>query len=145
MRVEGTDWRATTHLEVRPVVPVFGPTLQHQLEDVSGTVVGLAQHLGQSLGVTELREVLHHLLIAQRLVRQLPGEGEDLPERHPEGPDVAPPGVLLAQQGLPAQPPHWQSGGAEVVRVVGRLDGARVGYLDLEPTGDLTVPTTGQH
>ena len=140
--MEGIDWRATTHLEVRPVVPVFGPTLQHQLEDVSGTVVGLAQHLGQSLGVTELREVLHHLLIAERLVRQLPGEGEDLPERHPEGPDVAPPGVLLAQQGLPAEPSDWQPGGPVVVRAVVWLDGSSVGYFDVETTGDLAVPTT---
>lgn len=46
---EASDRRAFTHLEVRPVVSVFGPALQHQLEDVPGTVVGLAQHLRQGV------------------------------------------------------------------------------------------------
>ena len=92
--------------------------------------------------MTELRQVLHHLLVTERLVRKLPGEGEHLPERHPEGPDVAPPGVLLAQQGLPAEPSDRQSGGAVIVRGVDRLDCPGVGNLDLEPTGDLAVPAT---
>ena len=132
----------STDLEVCPVVSVFGPALQHQLEDVSRTVVGLTQHLWQRLGVTELGQVLHHLLVTESLVGQLPGEGEDLPERHPEGPDVAAPGVLLAQQGLPAEPSDWQPGGTVVVRAVVWLDGSSVGYFDVETTGDLTVPTT---
>ena len=83
-----------------------------------------------------------HLLLSSCLVRLLPGEGEDLPEGHPEGPDVAAPGVLLAQQGLPAEPPERQPGGAVVMRVVVWLDGSSVGYFDLVTTGDLAVPTT---
>ena len=48
----------------------------------------------------------------------------------------------MAQQGLPAEPPDRQPGGAVVVRVVVRLDGSSVGYFDVETTGDLAVPTT---
>ena len=121
---------------------MFRPALQHQLEDVPGTVVGLAQHRGQRPGLAEVGQALHHLFISESLVRKFPGEGQDLPERDPEGPDVAPPGVLLAQQGLPAEPSDRQPGGAVIVRGVGRLDCPGVGNLDLEPTGDLAVPAT---
>ena len=130
----------SNYLKVWPVLGVFGPALKHQLEDVPGAVVGLAQQFWQRPSLTEVGQVLHHFFITESLVGQLPGEGEDLPERHPEGPDVAAPGVLLAQQGLPAQPSDGQSGRAVVVRTVGGLDCSSVGYLDLETSGDLAVP-----
>ena len=54
--------------------------------------------LRMTTGICHLLQILHHLPVAQLLERLLPGEGQDLPERHSKGPDVTFRPVLTLQE-----------------------------------------------
>ena len=65
------------------------PALGDEEEDLPGAVVGLGQRVREAPRLVERGDVLQHLLLAERLVGLLARKGEDLPEGHAEGPDVA--------------------------------------------------------
>jgi len=65
------------------------PALGNQEEDVPGAIVGLWERMREPPRLVERGDVLQHLLLAERLVGLLARKGQDLPEGHAEGPDVA--------------------------------------------------------
>ncbi len=79
-------------------------TKRHRIPDPQNTAVSKADHL-EVLSVSLLcLSVLEEVLAAGERGRL--SEGEHLPERHTEGPDVAGVGVLALGEALQGQPLH---------------------------------------
>ena len=75
--------------ETGPLRLHLGPALGDQVEYVPGAVVRVGEGVEHDPGLQHPGNVLQDPLVGQLLEGLLPGEGEDLPERDPEGPDVA--------------------------------------------------------
>ena len=74
---------------IRSVIDFLVPTFGHEIKHVSGTVVGLWQLVQQRSVFSKLRQVFYHLDIWERFKRLFPSKCKDLPERDPEGPNIA--------------------------------------------------------
>ena len=121
--------------EVRPPGWNLVPALHHEGVHPAGAVLGARQQLAGS-------DHLYHLAVAVAVVR-LQTEAVDLPEHHPEGPDVRLGGELAVENALRWHPPHRQQGLALysiVVRTVDVPGETKVRYLHCETFSHQSIP-----
>ena len=64
------------------------PALDHEVVDLTRTVGRLTEHDVQLLTGAAACTVVDDLRVAECVERTLPGERQDLPQRHAEGPDI---------------------------------------------------------